>query len=592
MDAETDQAVAAAQMSRDAAGPPAIGGAGWHSFVEAPLVIADDSAIRWGDTADVVVVGFGGAGACAALEARAQGADVLVVDRFTGGGATAGSGGVVYAGGGTAFQKEAGFDDTVDDMFAYLKLETQGIVSDATLRRFCEQSCANLEWLQSHGVPFSASFYAEKTIYPPEGKFLYYAGNELLPRVKAVARPAPRGHRTVGRGVFCGGVLHRALAAAARTKGIRILQHAPAVRLVMDAHGTVLGVQVRRLNSESAAYTAHDKAIRRIDAYLRFVPPRVKKLNGDLLAMEAQGEPVLIRARGGVILSAGGFAFNEDMLRLYAEAYADGFPVGSAGCDGSGIRLGQSAGGAVRALDSVSATRAISPPPEMVQGIVVDDSAQRFVEEDAYGGSLGRAVAEHGSAKTYLIIDARIRRAAIRLALRFGPGWLVMSFPVLRTLMMNCVGAADARALANRIGLDPAALEATLARYHEGVAAGSDEFGKNPHNLKPLGGRLYAIEISTRNPFTTCMIITMGGLAVDEESGNVLRDDGTRIAGLYAAGRSAVGIPSHFYVSGTSIADCAFSGRRAGLSAALAAPVAEGASSCARTAQALEAKCV
>ena len=585
MDAELDQAVAAPPVPRGAARSPAIGGNDWHSFVQAPLVIADASAARWGETTDVVVVGFGGAGACAALEARAQGADVLVVDRFTGGGATAGSGGVVYAGGGTAYQKAAGFDDTVDDMFAYLKLETQGIVSDATLRRFCEESRANLEWLRSHGVPFSASHYAEKTIYPPEGKFLYYAGNELLPRVKAISKPAPRGHRAVGRGIFCGAVLHRALAESARGKGVRILQHAPAVRLVTDTHGAVLGVQVRRLKPESAAYTAHDKAIRRIDAYLRFVPPRVKKLNGDLLAMEAQGEPVLIRARGGVILSAGGFAFNEDMLRQYASCYAEGFPVGSAGCDGSGIRLGQSVGGAVRALDSVSATRAISPPPEMVQGIVVDGRARRFVEEDAYGGSLGRAVAEHGATKTYLIIDARIRRAAIRLALRFGPGWLIMSFPMLRTLVMNCVGAADACGLARRIGLDAAVLEATLARYHEGVAAGSDEFGKNPHNLKPLRGRLYAIEISTRNKFTTCMIITMGGLAVDEESGNVLRDDGTRIAGLYAAGRSAVGIPSHFYVSGTSIADCVFSGRRAGLSAALAATGVE------RASRRMETKC-
>ena len=60
----------------------------------------------------------------------------------------------------------------------------------------------------------------------------------------------------------------------------------------------------------------------------------------------------------------------------------------------------------------------------------------------------------------------------------------------------------------------------------------------------------------------------MGGLAVDEYSGQVKTLDGTGIEGLYAAGRTAVGIASNNYVSGLSIADGVFSGRRAGASAA------------------------
>ena len=43
-----------------------------------------------------------------------------------------------------------------------------------------------------------------------------------------------------------------------------------------------------------------------------------------------------------------------------------------------------------------------------------------------------------------------------------------------------------------------------------------------------------------------------------------------RYRGLYAAGRTALGIPSHLYISGLSLADCVFSGRRAG--AAVARP--------------------
>ncbi len=47
-----------------------------------PLVLTRTNEVVWDREADVVVVGFGGAGACAALEAKAQGADVLVLDRF------------------------------------------------------------------------------------------------------------------------------------------------------------------------------------------------------------------------------------------------------------------------------------------------------------------------------------------------------------------------------------------------------------------------------------------------------------------------------------------------------------------------------
>ena len=77
----------------------------------------------WDLEADVVVIGFGAAGACAALEASAGGAEVIVLDRFCGGGATALSGGVVYAGGGTVQQLQAGVRDTPEAMFGYLSHE-------------------------------------------------------------------------------------------------------------------------------------------------------------------------------------------------------------------------------------------------------------------------------------------------------------------------------------------------------------------------------------------------------------------------------------------------------------------------------------
>ena len=62
--------------------------------------------------------------------------------------------------------------------------------------------------------------------------------------------------------------------------------------------------------------------------------------------------------------------------------------------------------------------------------------------------------------------------------------------------------------------------------------------------------------------------LSLGGLVVDEKSGAVQRADGSAVPGLFAAGRNAVGICSHLYVSGLSAADCIYSGRRAAVAAA------------------------
>jgi len=124
---------------------------------EPPLVLTQTDGESWDDEADVVVVGFGGAGACAAIEANANGARVMVLDRFHGGGATAISGGVFYGGGGTHIQTEAGVTDDSDEMFRYLSLEVKGVVSEETLRDFCDKSVDNLTWLEEQGVPFEAS---------------------------------------------------------------------------------------------------------------------------------------------------------------------------------------------------------------------------------------------------------------------------------------------------------------------------------------------------------------------------------------------------------------------------------------------------
>jgi 3-oxo-5alpha-steroid 4-dehydrogenase len=122
--------------------------------------------------------------------------------------------------------------------------------------------------------------------------------------------------------------------------------------------------------------------------------------------------------------------------------------------------------------------------------------------------------------------------------------------------------------------MPPGALETTLEKYNVDVRAGGpDPFGKSAELLQPLQTPpFYAIDCSLDSGLFPAPCITLGGLRVDSESGAVLRRDDSAIAGLYAAGRNAVGVSSRAYMSGLAIADCFFSGRNAGRHAAGSAP--------------------
>ncbi|MEM5386423.1 FAD-binding protein [Paraburkholderia phymatum] len=537
----------------------------WSSYVQEPLRVGDAESECWDGVADVIVVGFGGAGACAALEARAHGLDVLALDRFGGGGATALCGGIYY-GGATRHQRSAGYDDTPEEMYRYLKQEVGDTVLDSTLRKFCEDSNTNLEWLESHGVRFGGHVYDGKRSYPPVGYDLYFSGNEKVSRYRQYAKPAPRGHRVVGP-KYTGSVLYAALSASAVQHGVRVHDHCPVKRLIVDRHGAVIGVEAGAIDPDSAAGREHRKLIARVNAWQRFFVPAALRTGERLASLEREHtRPVRIRALRGVILSTGSFAFNRQMVDQYAPKYRDAMPLGTLGCDGSGIRLGQSVGGVTDCMQSVTAWRSISPPISFVESVVVNCEGRRFINEDAYLGHLGFAVAEQTGGRAWVIIDrASYRRSFLDTVPVRGESWHEFRLPLLMNLL-SAVKGRTLEELAQRCGIAPDALVSTVENYNAGVKSGIDEWGKPEEYQTPLrGGPYYAIDISIGSKKFLCPSIPMGGLVVDESTGHVMRSDGSRIKGLFAAGRAAKGIPSGFYVSGTSVADCVFSGRRAGL---------------------------
>ncbi len=540
------------------------GNDGAHERMRAGTVPSE----TWNDEVDVLVVGFGGAGACAAIEAAENGASVAVLDRYHGGGATAASGAIVYAGGGTPYQQAVGFDDTPEEMYRYLKMEVGDAVSEATLRRFCYESRDNLAWLEEAGVPFEASLCPFKTSYPTNDYYLYFSGNEQVNGYRAQATPAPRGHRARGPGIS-GLTLFRSLENRARDLGTRLRMQTQVQHLVLSRDRKVVGIEGRSIPSGSPWAAIH-RRLSSINAKATTYTPPVGSLITAVLEriMDRHAQPYRARARKGVILAAGGFIFNREMIKEYAPDYLRCLPLGTPGDDGGGIKLGQRVGGAVARLDRATAWSFYVPPDILMQGVLVDQMGKRICSEDLYGATQGAHIAASGG-QAFLIIDRNTYREGIR-KLR-DQAALFQVLYMLPALLVGRKKAPTLDALAAKLGISISGLQETMSAYNAAARQGTpDSRGKTPERCVPQDKPpFYAIDCSLDwRHGIPCSAMTLGGLVVNEETGQVLQADGSATSGLYAAGRNAVGVCSQFYVSGLSIADAVFSGRRAGRHAA------------------------
>jgi 3-oxo-5alpha-steroid 4-dehydrogenase len=239
----------------------------------------------------------------------------------------------------------------------------------------------------------------------------------------------------------------------------------------------------------------------------------------------------VVSARQGVVISAGGFIANRAMVHEHAPAYRGALALGTPGDDGGGIRLGVAAGGKAARLDKISAWRFVTPPSALQRGVLVDADGQRFGDATRYGAAIGGEIVARGG-KAWLLIDddvLRVARAQVKTQTAPFQKWQV-------------------RYLLNRGLVTASTIEEVAAKAGIGTPR---PFGTPPYSL---------INVSVRAGFGyPCPTLTLGGLVVDEETGQV-----QGVPGLYAAGRSAVGVCSESYVSGLALADCVFSGRRAG----------------------------
>ncbi|MFY2859492.1 FAD-binding protein [Mycobacterium sp. THU-M104] len=487
---------------------------------ETPATVGASTVDSWSDDVDVVVIGFGIGGGCAAVSAAATGARVLVLEcAAAAGGTTSLAGGHFYLGGGTAVQQATGHSDSPEEMYKYLVAVSREPAIDK-IRAYCDESVEHFNWLEGLGFQFERSYYPGKVVVPPGTEGLSYTGNEKVWPFCEQAMPAPRGHSVPVPGELGGASLVvDLLVKRADALGVRVRYETRATNVIVD-DGAVVGVAWKHFTETGAVKTK------------------------------------------AVVIAAGGFAMNPDMVAEHTPALGQPrrtkhhglvapYILGNPNDDGLGIRLGVSAGGATQYMDELFITAAAYPPEVLLTGLIVNKEGKRFVAEDSYHSRTSAFVLEQPDQTAYLIVDEAHTEMPEMPLIKFLDGYETIA------------------ELETALGIPAGNFAATLDRYNAFAVAGEDpDFHKQPEYLAAQDNGPWAVfDLSLGRAMYSGF--TMGGLAVTVD-GEVQRADGSVVPGLYAVGACASNIAQDGkgYASGTQLGEGSFFGRRAGAHAA------------------------
>ncbi len=471
---------------------------------------------RWDIETDVAVVGFGSAGACAAIEAARAGARVALIEASSAhGGTSALSGGEMYVGGsgGTTIQRSAGFSDATEDLYQYLLMAGGPDADAAKVRSYAEGSLAHFEWLVAQGLVYKNSYIPQRIVEPVTDDCLLWSGSEEAWPFSTVAKPCPRGHTPQWMGLGGGRMLMDVLAARVFELPVALHFDTRAAALIVDDSGRVVGLVLRK-----------------------------------------EGRELFLRAARGVVLCAGGFIMNKQLLRQHIPVLERAnTPIGTVD-DGSGILLGQSAGGQAIHMSEGFVTLPWYPPEQLIKGIFINQRGQRFINEDCYHGRVSQHILHQPGNRFWLLLDDEIFAEP-----EFG-----------QFAKIQIGAAADSWAEIEReLELPEGALQSTVEVYNRHAEKGEDPgFRKAAKWLKPLIKPPF-VALDCRIDHCLYSSFTLGGLDT-LPTGAVVDARREPIAGLYAAGRTTCGLPrwGAGYSSGMSLADATFFGRCAGRSAA------------------------
>jgi succinate dehydrogenase/fumarate reductase flavoprotein subunit len=508
------------------------------------------------DAVDVIILGTGAAGMAAALAAHEAGASVALIERASRiGGTSAISGGVIWVAD-NPWMRAAGIADSRAEALAYFRSLDHGDLVEETLVAFIDRGPEALAFLAGIGalkvavLPGYPDYYLDRPGAKPEGSraldhdlFDLSELGEWASRIYAIEEPKPLMLRETplggARALPPPEVLAQRL--AARQCGFGQAMVARLLKACLSRGiEPVLGVETQRLVKDGA---------------------RVAGIAGT-----RAGQPFALSAKRGVIISTGGFEWDAELRQTFLRGPVTA-PASPPTATGDGLRLAMAAGAKLGNMTSAwwAPTLVIPDQPwasgeqraqiilierTVPHSLMVNRSGKRFCNEAANYSALGGvfhqfdpASYDYPNLPAWLIFDAQY-------AERYPLGPRQPGEP-----MPDWVIRADTLAgLARQIGLDPAALSATVARFNHHAEQGHDpDFGRGTSAYDHFYGDrsrqgaavtlgaireapFYAVEIASG------LLGTNGGPRTDGMA-RILGHDGAPIPGLLGAG-NAIACPT------------------------------------------------
>jgi fumarate reductase flavoprotein subunit len=467
---------------------------------------------------DLIVVGAGTAGIPAAIFAARRGARVLMLD------AAADIGGTLHlstgqmSAAGTRLQARRGIRDSADAHFDDVMRISRGTADRALVRLAVDEAAATFDWLMDCGFEPLPEHPVLGEAHEPYSQKRYYWGRDGGRSILAALRPQLQPELDAGR--------------------VRLELQTPVTALLTEPGGAVAGVRVRSGDRERAFFGRH------------------------------------------VLLATGGYASNAEMFERLS-GYRDYADTAWPQAQGDGIELGVSIGGYVRGRENYLcnfgsiltddgfparflARFVVIPQRRMPWEVFVNARGERFIREDE--PSVDRrenSLLEQPDLRYWIVFDEAILSEAPPGV----GGWTREQIREAFDVHAWFTRADDLRTLASRAGIEPEALQRTIADYNDGVRRGRDALGREylprPIDRQPF----YAIRHQGHSTTSTV------GLAVDEQL-RVLRASGQPVPNLYAAGEllGAGQTQGRSFVGGMMVTPALAFGRWLGLRLPLTAP--------------------
>ena len=506
----------------------------WSTYAATEAAKADDATY---DT-DIVIVGAGGAGMTAALTAAEKGADVIILESqaAVGGNSVRATGGMNAAD--TPAQDENEFGESAG-VEKTLKTARTTYADNVTITKLAEE--VEKQWADYQANPvgyFDSDELMEldtmiggKGINNPElveeladesadgvewlkkyGIDLTSVGSFGGASVKRIHRPVNAEGKTIAVGSYMIPLLEKA---CEENDKISIQLETTATTILTDENGKAVGVK----------------------------------------AVGATGNEVTVNAKA-VILATGGFGANLDMVAELVPALKGFMTTNAAGAQGQGIEMAQALGAATVDMDQIQIhpTVQFDTAALITEGlrgdgaVLINAEGKRFIDEVGTRDVVSAAEIAQPGSYSYLVVDQAMLDKSSVIA-----GYVKRGFVFQGNTYEE---------LAEALGVDAATFAETMNTWNTYVEAKNDpDFGRTsfaqPLNTAPY----YAIKV------TAGVHHTMGGLVINTDT-EVLKDDGTAIAGLYAAGEVTGGVHGANRLGGNAVADFVVFGRIAGEEAA------------------------